>query len=32
MKSIDVDDARSRLDALYNDSPSYSTGDEESPS
>jgi Protein of unknown function (DUF2973) len=32
MKSIDVDDARDRLDALYNDSPSYSTGDEDNPS
>ena len=32
MKSIDVDDARSRLDALYNSSPSYSAGEEESPS
>jgi Protein of unknown function (DUF2973) len=31
MKSINVDDARTRLDALYNDSPSYSAGEEESP-
>jgi Protein of unknown function (DUF2973) len=30
MKSIDVDDARSRLDALYENSPNY--GEEEKPS
>jgi hypothetical protein len=30
MKSIDVDDARTRLDALYESSPGY--GEEEKPS
>jgi hypothetical protein len=30
MKSIDVDDARTRLDALYDNSPGY--GEEEKPS
>jgi Protein of unknown function (DUF2973) len=30
MKSIDVDDARNRLDALYESSPGY--GEEEKPS
>ncbi len=32
MKSITVDDARARLDALYNDLPSYSSDSEESAS
>jgi Protein of unknown function (DUF2973) len=32
MKSISVDDARARLDALYNDLPSYSADSEESAS
>jgi Protein of unknown function (DUF2973) len=30
MKSIGLEDARSRLDALYNDTPSYSPEGEES--
>ncbi len=32
MKSITVDDARARLDALYNDLPSYSSDSEENAS
>jgi hypothetical protein len=30
MKSIGLEDARSRLDALYNDTPSYTPDTEES--